>query len=168
MCEAYHNKRNDITFNHDFPYGKPLAESYDKVKEKYDRRIARQMEQIKESKNILAVYLQIPNNRMIVNDDTLIKAHDILKEKYPQKSITLFYLYCDHEKEEAAYKELQKGLIRTDYNYDGYDKKFPYVVDRKRLQKVFCKLKITGKFASPQNLCNRYIYLTKCFFRGML
>ncbi len=37
-CIAYHNKRNDIVFNHDFKKGVPFDEMYQIVKEKYDRR----------------------------------------------------------------------------------------------------------------------------------
>ena len=61
LCEAYHNKNNDITFNHDFAYGKPLIETYDAVQQKYERRIKRQIRQIENSENILVVYLQPPH-----------------------------------------------------------------------------------------------------------
>ena len=168
LCAVYHNKYNDITFNHDFEYGKPLTETYKRVKEKYDRRIKRLIEQIEQSKGVLVVYLQIPNERIIADDEVLIKAHNVLKARFPKQNITLLYVFCAHGKKEAEYKEIQKGVIKAELDYDAYDVSIPYAVNDKILQKQFCKIKITKKFVTNKNLCRRYIYLTKCFFRGML
>ena len=168
LCEAYHNKNNDITFNHDFAYDKPLAETYDAVKQKYDRRIKRQISQIENSENVLVVYLQPPHERTVVDNETLIKSHDVLQTRFSKQNITLLYVYCNHGKKDASYKEIQKGIIKTEYDYDAYDANIPYAVNDAVLQKQFCKLKITRKFITKDNLYKRYIYLIKCFFRGML
>ena len=168
LCEIYHNKSNDITFNHDFRYGKPLIETYDKVKAKYDRRIQRQINQIEHSDNVLAVYLQIPNDRMIVDNEVLIESHNTLKKRFPKQNIALLYIYCNHGSKQVEYENIQEGLIKTKFDYDAYVEAVPYAVNDMVLQNQICKIKMTTKFITNKNLCSRYIYLTKCFFRGML
>ena len=101
LCEVYNNKRNGIVFNHDFAFGKPLTETYDAVKEKYDRRIKRQFWQIKNSKNVLVVYLQIPNDQAEIDDKMLLESHNILKDAFPEQNITLLYFYCNHGRKDV-------------------------------------------------------------------
>lgn len=168
LCEVFHNKSNDIVFNHDFRYGKPINETYDKVKAKYDRRIQRQLDQIEHSDNVLVLYLQIPNDRKIVDNKNLIESHEILKDRFPQQNITLLYIYCKHGSQQVRYEKIQDGLFKAEYDYDAYIETVPYAVNDNILQRQICKLKMTTKFITNINLCKRYIYLTKCFFRGML
>lgn len=145
-----------------------MIETYGKVKAKYDRRIKRQLDQIECSKNVLIVYLQIPNDRSVVNNDILIISHNKLKRRFPQQNITLLYIYCNHGSQQIKFEEIQEGLIKTEYDYDAYIEAVPYAVNDMILQKQICKIKLTRKFITYKNLCRRYIYLTKCFFIGML
>ena len=130
--------------------------------------IKRQYWQIKNSKNVLVVYLQIPNDQAEIDDKMLLESHNILKDAFPEQNITLLYFYCNHGRKDVFYRKIQENLIRADFDYDAYDPDVPYAVDNKILQKPFCKLKITRQFITKKNLYRRYIYLTKCFFRGML
>ena len=166
--QVYHNHRNDITFNHDFACGKPLAETYGGVKEKYDRRIRRLTSQIESSENVLAVYLQIPNDPEEVPDAVLREAHAILKAKFPRQNVDLLYLFCLHGNKNFSCRQLQEGLMKVEYDYDAYDVNVPYAVDNEILQPHLCKLKLSNKFITRKNICRRYIYLVRCFFRGML
>ena len=168
LCQVYHNHRNDITFNHDFTCGKPLAETYGGVKEKYDRRIRRLMRQIESSENVLAVYLQIPNDPEEVPDAVLREAHAVLKARFPRQNVDLLYLFCQHGNKNFSYRQLQEGLMRVEYDYDAYDANVPYAVDNEILQPHLCKLKLTNKFVTRKNKCRRYFYLARCFFKGML
>lgn len=86
---------------YDFAFGKPLTETYDAVKEKYDRRIKRQFWQIKNSKNVLVVYLQIPNDQAEIDDKMLLESHNILKDAFPEQNITLLYFYCNHGRKDV-------------------------------------------------------------------
>ena len=56
-CDAYHNKHNDLTFNHDFERGMDLSETYPAVREKYDRRIKRLISNVENANRILIVYI---------------------------------------------------------------------------------------------------------------
>lgn len=168
LCEIYRNKKNDIHFNHDFAYGKPLSETYEAVRIKYDRRANRQISQIEKSKKILAVYVQTPDNRKPVDNNTLIEVYNTLKSRFPKQDINLLYLFCDHDKKIIKQETVQEGVYRFDFDYDAYNKELPYLVDRHILQRLFCKLKISTKFMTPKNFIRRCFYLTKCFFRRML
>ena len=58
--------------------------------------------------------------------------------------------------------------MKVEYDYDAYDANVPYAVDNEILQPHLCKLKLSNKFITRKNICRRYIYLVRCFFRGML
>ena len=145
-----------------------MSEIYALVKAKYDRRIQRQLQQIESSKIVLVVYLQPPNYRKIVDDNTLIETHNVLKNRFPKQNITLLYLFCEQGKSDIEYKTIQEDLIKAIFDYDAYVKEVPYGVNNKVLQRLFCKIHISWKFVTARNACRRLIYLTKCFFRGML
>ena len=168
LCEIYHNKRNNITFNHDFAYDKPFEETYKEVKTKYDRRINRQISQLEKSSNVLAVYLQTPNNGNIVKEEVLKEVYQTFKNRFPNQNISLLYLFCEHSNKKIEYKKLSDNIYTAYFDYDAYNKEFPYETNRQTLQKLFCKLKITTKFMNYNNFYKRILYLTKCLFRGML
>ena len=165
LCEIYHNKSNDITFNHDFTYNQPLEKSYPEVQKKYNRRIKRQLNQIENSENVLVVYVQTPNNRNIIEDSVLTEVYDLLQKRFPNQNITLSYFFCNHDKKFPEYKMIKNNIIKTELDYDAYNKDFPYVVNSEILQKEFSKIKITGKFMSLKNLLRRYFFVAKCFFK---
>ncbi len=168
LCEVYHNKNNGICFNHDFAYEKPLSETFDKVKEKYDRRIKRQLDQIEKSNNILVVYIQTPNNTNPIDDSILEETQKTLQSRFPKQRIMLLYLFCNHENKTITQEKVSDNIFKAYFDYDAYNRDFPYEVNRQILQKLFCKLKITTKFMTPTNLYKRCVYIIKCFFRGLL
>ena len=167
-CAVCFNKRNNIYFNHDFPLGKPAEETYPVIKEKYDRRIKRHLEQIEKSKKVLAVYLQAPNNRNEADDKTLIEVHSMLEKRFPKQEFTLLYLFCDHEKKDYELIEVSKNVIRTSFDYDAYSKEEPFTVCEIPLEKLFCKINISRKFVTPKNYWRRFFYRLKCFYKGKL
>lgn len=94
-CIVYKNNFNDIVFNHDFFQGIDFETMYPIVKEKYNRRISRLLNQIKKSKNILIAYIQTPHEKNKINNDELFKAIEKLEQKYPNKNFNILYLQCD-------------------------------------------------------------------------
>lgn len=91
-CYAYHNKLNGITFNHDFLKTLEFDEAYPLVKEKYDRRIKRLLEKIRNSNSVLAVYLEAPTtNHSEISNQEILQGYSILKEKFGDK-INLLYI----------------------------------------------------------------------------
>ena len=61
-CDAYYNAYNRLTFNHDFPKGESLEDSYPAVKAKYERRIARLLQRIRSSEKVMMVYIEVPTD----------------------------------------------------------------------------------------------------------
>jgi len=59
-CDIYHNRLTGMGFNHDFPKGVSLKESFPAVLAKYRRRIDRLYADIRRSKNVLIVWLGVP------------------------------------------------------------------------------------------------------------
>lgn len=80
LHDYYHNTRNNYQFLHDFPTGISLDDCFDKVKEKYDRRITRFLNDIHSDKDILLVYL-ILHETFLYTDSQLIQ---------------MCNSYCDH------------------------------------------------------------------------
>lgn len=167
-CEIFRNKRNNISFNHDFPYGKPLSETYDAVNEKYKRRAQRQIKTIENSSKVLAVYLQIPNNPVEVDNETLKNAHKILQNRFPNQEITLLYLYCNRENKKFNLNMIDDNIIKVCFDYDGYNKDVPYEVNKKALEELFCKITKNNKFLTVKNIVNKKIYSLRCFSRGII
>ena len=167
LCEIFYNTKNEICFNHDFAYGKPLEETYPAVKEKYDRRIKRQLEQIESSKRVLVVYLQSPCDRNEIEDKTLVEAQEVLKNRFPKQEFTLLYLFCDHDKKDYEIREISKNVSRIDFDYDAYFEDAPFSVNEDILVRVFCRVKITNKFMTPKNFWRRFFYLLKCYKRKL-
>ncbi|MBQ3310650.1 hypothetical protein IJG72_01090 [bacterium] len=56
-CDIYLNEQTSVVFNHDFPKGMDLAESYKIVKSNFDRKNNRLIKKIQDSKNTLIVYM---------------------------------------------------------------------------------------------------------------
>lgn len=83
-CNAYMNTSNNILFNHDFKMTETLEEGYERVKQKYERRINRLYKQIENAEKVLVVYINLPN-RETISDDELKEAYEILKNKFGEK-----------------------------------------------------------------------------------
>lgn len=168
LCDVYHNKLNNIYFNHDFSHNVPLQECYANINEKYNRRAKRLIHQIEKSKNVLVVYLQTPNNQTVISDTTLQNAYQTILNRFPNQNINLLYLYCNHSETQAKIVKVDNGIIKIELDYDDYNEKFPYSVNTKVLMKIFCKLKISHRFIIFKNQIKRLVFMVKCFFRGML
>lgn len=165
-CNAYHNKLNDITFNHDFKKEFSFDEAYIQVKQKYDRRTSRLLEQIEKSKKVLIVYIQTPTSKKEVSEEVLLKGYDILKERFGNK-INLLYLYCKSnlELKNCIKINLNDNVKCIKYDYDAYNKDFPYTVNTKKLSLLFNKIKITNKFLTNKNKSKRFTYKIKLLFK---
>lgn len=94
IARIYKNMRTGFGFAHEFTNAAQLEMSYLRVKEKYDRRIKRFDEKMLKSKRVLMIYMELPV-RPRTDDENLIKARDIIAEKYSGCDIELLYLYDD-------------------------------------------------------------------------
>lgn len=166
-CNAYCNKLNNITFNHDFKNNIPFDEAYIEVREKYNKRINKLLEQIRNSQNILVVYIQTPNNKSEIAQDAILEGYDILKEKFGDK-INLLYLFCEPEIDVKNRIEidLNQNVKCIKYDYNAYNIDFPYVVNQEKLLAIFNKIKITNKFLINTNRLEYFLYKIKLLFKG--
>lgn len=104
-CKAYHNKFNDITFNHDFNKDVLFDEMYEKVREKYDRRIERLLGKMEKAQKILLVYLESPlTNHEDINERDILEGFSCIQKAYPGKEIHLIYI---HNEKNASIQEKQ-------------------------------------------------------------
>lgn len=166
-CNAYCNKLNNITFNHDFKNNIPFDEAYIEVREKYNKRINRLLEQIRNSQNIFVVYIQTPNNKSEIAQDAILEGYDILKEKFGDK-INSLYLFCEPEIDVKNRIEidLNQNVKCIKYDYNAYNIDFPYVVNQEKLLAIFNKIRITNKFLTNTNRLEYFLYKIKLLFKG--
>lgn len=118
-CDAYYNKYNKLTFNHDFEAKKELKETYPSVKEKYDRRINRLLQTIQKAKSVLIVYIETPDAKIHSSDDEILSGMQQIHRKYPNKKIDLLYLINDASLAPKQLKKenLSEHIIKIVSNY---------------------------------------------------
>lgn len=93
-CDYYKNIRTEFGHLHDFPIGIPLKESFQKVKEKYNRRIERFYEQINNSKDICLVWFNYFTQPKSLSESELIDGYIKLSQFFPQHHIS--FLVIEH------------------------------------------------------------------------
>lgn len=166
---VYENKITQICFNHDFPQKMTLDESFQLVKGKYDRRIKRLFYQIEQSKRVLVVYLQTPNNPIELTKEELLEGYGILRERFGEK-MNLLYLFCDsnYDLEHRVVFNLNENIKCIKFDYNAYNKDVPYAVNRKLLVSVFNEFGITNKFLTNRNKFSYFFYRIGYFFRKNL
>ncbi len=88
-----YNKRTGIHFNHDFFRGEDIEDAFLRVKAKYQRRIKRTLDTIDKSKKILLLYIDLPNTKRGVKDNSvLVDLLNQTKEAYPNKEFDILYI----------------------------------------------------------------------------
>lgn len=146
LCDIYYNKANDITFNHDFPAGIPLAESFARVDEKYQRRSSRLLSQISASRRALAVWIETPNcANKLVNPAALLPGWQKLCSRFPDTEIDLLYISnSPTNADEQPYPHIR--VVRTDYTFYGAE---PHVVNPRPLAKILSKYRLNCPLFNP-------------------
>lgn len=164
QCNAFKNKFNDILFNHDFKINETLEEGYERVRTKYERRANRLYSQIDKAKNVLVVYLQLPNTKEVLQNDELKIAHKILTEKFGDK-FTFLYLHITSgiKLEDRITDKISHDIYKVTFDYDSSTKDVDYAVNFKLLRKYFSIYKISNKFMDKKNFTRRLIYKIKSF-----
>lgn len=145
--DIYKNARTNIVFNHDFKINTPLDESYSEVKEKYDRRIRRLLNQIEASKNILLVYIESPEKREETLQKDLIDSYHLLKNRFPNVDIHILYLFSTRgvSLNDKAITPVTDKITRISFDYDAYNREYPYAVNFDLLLEIFKNYELTSK-----------------------
>ena len=84
--EFYADIAQHIIFAHEFPTGRPPEEVYAKVRAKYDRRIARLYETMRQVKSALFVRWSW---RESPSEDAILRTAEILRKKFPGRTVDL-------------------------------------------------------------------------------
>lgn len=166
-CNIYKNKKTGIVFNHDFPLSKSLEDSYLEVKQKYERRIKRLVNQIEASERVLFVYLELPNERKEITNKDLIMGYEMLKNRFENVDINILYLYSSREVDYYCKKVIQvnEHVTRINFDYDAYNKEFPYCVKEYLLNNLFNNFIITNKHLSYNNVFMKNLFSIKKLIR---
>lgn len=140
-CYDYKNTRNNINFNHDFPCGTSLEDSYPKVREKYDSRIKRLLQGIESAQRVLIVYLETPNCKSkLSNTQTLLGAYKKISDKFKGCEIDLVYIAQnnDIEYDDKKTEQVNENIILHTLNFKSKkENALPYEADMKMLKKLF-------------------------------
>ena len=164
LCDVYLNKRNNITFNHEFPVGCDYKTHFNKIKEKYNRRIKRLYEKINNAEKVLVVYIETPNNKNKLDDNNrLIDGLNKIKTKFPNKQIDLLYFINDTSYKIMEYKTdiITNEITKITGNYNRLDENLPpHVVNFEYFKEIFkqYKLKLPISFYI-KNIIIRYLIL---------
>lgn len=95
--DLYFDALSKTFFVHDFPPGIPAEKSFPSVKEKYDRRIARFLADIRNSRRALLVYFSIQETTPVTTREEILEAKRILDEKFDPAKIDLWVFTHDPE-----------------------------------------------------------------------
>lgn len=164
-CDAYGNSYNNLIFNHDFPMGEKLDDSYPAIKAKYDRRIQRLLSGIDNAQNVLIMYMETPNCAVITSDSEIIEGYQKIKAQYPHKNITLLYWKQDNSYKPRQYKmdTLADDVIKITANYKNQaEDAVPYGIDVRftsGLLRKYFSLNVSLKYRAKQLLLK---LLIKC------
>ena len=98
-CFIYKNLKNNIIYPHDIEINKNFDEAFEQVSNKYNRRINRLYDSIKNSKTVLLVYINLPN-----------KIESEISNEDLKNSITKVCNYFDNDKIELLYIKPNKNF----------------------------------------------------------
>lgn len=117
--DVYLNVRTGLVFNHDFPGGRPLSETFPAVAEKYRRRTDRLVGLIRRARRVLLVRVERPDLPGATPADDCREAREILANGFPGVSFDLLQLVCDPScpPAERRVETIERGLVRISFDY---------------------------------------------------
>ncbi len=120
--DQYVNERTGVVFLHDFPKGMPLDESFHAVREKYNRRVARFMQLIREVRGpILAVCMDSPMASPTPLEDCRT-ARRRLAEHFPGARFDFLKITLEPGRElsNLVDETVEDGLYHIAFDYKDY------------------------------------------------
>lgn len=150
FCDYYENVKTHFYYYHDFPKDVPISDCFDVVKEKYQRRINRFYEKIKENEKVLLVWFSHYHN----TPDSVVL--DLCKKLCQKFNKQIDFLIVEHEEglNIPKKKELTPNITRYNLHTVSLDEKGHYTTlgNRKLCSKIFknYRLKCSFKFYCRQ------------------
>lgn len=118
-CDVYYNRKTDTIFNHEFPRGKPIAETFPAVSGKYRRRIERFYELVAKSRRVLIVRLDRPDQSPPTDVKDSKYAMRVLREVFPGVDFDMAHVAFEKGRpvDRALVEDYGKGLVRIAFDY---------------------------------------------------
>ena len=118
----YSSRSTGLLYNHDFPKGVPLEESFPAVKAKYDRRFARLMDLIGKSKKILLVRIDPPNGLKPTSVDDCLSARSEFAKRFPHAQFDFIMMSFDKGRpvEKRLVETPEDGFTHISFDYKDY------------------------------------------------
>lgn len=139
-CDFYEHTPSTIQFFHEFPQGRPLAETFPSFADRYARRIRRLDRDVRSAERVLFVWL---HHHGQTTDETLLLAQKALSAKYG-KTVYLLALENDPGKQgtdRVEKKELSPFVTRYSLDTLSSDKD-PVVGNERLLRPLFNHLRL--------------------------
>ena len=138
-ADAYHNRRTGYFFPHDFAKGADFGKAYDRVAEKYRRRIARLYELLKSAKRVLLVRIDSPVQGFVTTAESCVDARARLMAKFPGVAFDFIYLTIDPSRPfaERLEEEVSEGVVHVAFDYACHRPGAPgYMTETQQVVKV--------------------------------
>lgn len=121
--DIYHNRVTGIGFNHDFPKGVPIEESFAQVQEKYRRRIDRLYADIRRSRRVLIVWIGFPEGGEVPREH-IDFCLDTFRGKFPGVEFRMLVMECVcGVPERRMRRESGDGFDRISFDYEDHSRK---------------------------------------------
>lgn len=139
-CDYYHNIKTNFYFYHDFPINIKLEQSFQDVKEKYNRRIERFYYNINNNKNILFIWW---SRDKIISNDILINSYNKLQNKFKLNNINLLIFENNFDKCDIEYNHINDNILKVISNFAFYKNEKDITIGNKiQSNKVFSQIKL--------------------------
>lgn len=161
--EHYENTKTNLYFFHDFPLNKPFDIQYLEVKEKYERRIKRFYDNLKNKDRVLLVWLSQTHN---TSDEVVLDLCNRVSEKIGKE---IHFLIIEHEEGlrgvrrynlsnniERCYCHTQKKGLNGDLKLRG---------NRKYLIKIFTPIRLIRPYYT--SMCRIKFCLSKILLKTL-
>ena len=147
---GYVNTRNNLLFLHDFKEVAHFDEDYVQLREKYERRIKRIYQTIRDSKDILYLHVHTPDMMArLPADEELQAALERLRKMYPEKNHHLLFVnLAETEEGKTGFEKREIGGVNDKNDiyhtrYDDFDENFPgFVYFKKNVEAVLKAYKV--------------------------
>lgn len=116
ISRIYKNTRTEFGFPHDFSNAEPFEACYEKVREKYERRIERFLSRMAGGGSGLCVYLELSYKERLA-DDELVSLVGRLRRRFPNTKLDFVYIYVEKDRHEAVERKIADGIIGVGVEY---------------------------------------------------
>lgn len=151
--DIVYNRRTTAFYPHDFHSAEELERDFDKVKAKYERRIARLMELIRQSKDVLMVRLDAPPGEPPTPDDDCRHARRKMAETFMGTNFDLVHFRCEKGRSFAdrTDREIEPGFREIAFDYHDYTPGKPtYEVRLDLAAKALCQHYAVRDYRTPE------------------